>query len=126
MQKYDLINAQKAFDQFLSEFRESHGDYATVLEEDEKQLHKLLYALRKAKFETDCDGDYPIEFEIINRHKYERMNFRPQPYTHKAKTTEDFIRCIEAAKTNVIMATSQLDIALDALKRQLLVGSTNS
>jgi|SRR5271157_2030389 len=119
MRKYDLLNAQKAFENFLAHYRESHGAYATVYKEDEDRLILLLNALRKAKFETDPDGDYPIEFRVINRHNYERMNFLPQPYTYQAKTTEDFVRCVEAAKANVNMATSHLDLALDALTRHL-------
>jgi hypothetical protein len=61
----------------------SGGGFAPVTEADLEQLHGIFGALIAAKYETDPDGDLPIEFILTDRTRFERPMHLAIPYTHK-------------------------------------------
>jgi hypothetical protein len=67
-------------DEFLTERRESRGGWAEVTKDDVKLLSKIISALIKAKCEEDPDGDFPIEFLLINRRVERLPYFDTVPY----------------------------------------------
>lgn len=76
-------NAHDLVDQFLAERRESAGGYAPFTRDDGQLLHRLLYALDRAKFGSDPDGDTPLNWLVINRTKCQPHHYVCVPYAHK-------------------------------------------
>lgn len=59
---------------------ESDGGYAPVGQESLDELHALIMILIEARWETDEDGDLPVEFRLVNRNTFQRLHFQPVPY----------------------------------------------
>lgn len=53
--------------QFLSEHRKSDGGWAQITKNDITDLYKVIETLIKLKCDSDSDGDYPIEAQLVNR-----------------------------------------------------------
>lgn len=98
---------------FLKEKKLSDGGYAPVSKEDEEELSKIFYKIITAKWGKDPDGDYPIEFSITNRHKYERKSFVNLPYEHKAKNEKEFDRTFQIAMCNLSIAMRKVENLMD-------------
>lgn len=78
----DLLIALEAF-LCPQEKRKSTGGYAPVEDGDMNDLAQILRMLIERKWETDPDGDRPVDWELIDRTKYEPMPYRRQiPYRH--------------------------------------------
>lgn len=71
--------------EFLKVWKPSDGGWAKVEDAEVDQLRDIISGLIATKYEPDPDGAHPIEVEIVNRNKYERMHFFQVPYTHKNK-----------------------------------------
>jgi hypothetical protein len=67
-------------DTFLAERRKSEGGWAEITNDDIQQLEKIVLSLVKAKCQADPDGDYPIQFRIVNRRTHEHLSFQAVPY----------------------------------------------
>lgn len=82
---------------FLDQPRKSQGGYAEITDEDVMALNQIIALLIQAKCESDPDGDYPIDWKLIDRRKCWPMHYSPVPYGHKAKNQQDleeiFYRC---------------------------------
>lgn len=65
---------------FLSERRESKGGWAEITDADVVSLNDIISVLVVAKCDRDPDGDFPIEWLVVNRLRFERLHFVPQPY----------------------------------------------
>ena len=91
--KNKLLNQ---IEKFLSERKKSAGGWAPVSNDEIKQLYNIINLLIEEKYEEDVDGDLPVEVEVINRHLYQRMDFRPVPYRHKIETEDDEL-CYETS-----------------------------
>ena len=97
---------------FLSERRHSDDcGWATVEQQDLNQLECILYALIEAKWDADTDGDYPIEYVLVDRTKYVRDNFFSIPYVHEANA-ESRLKIVQDCMRNVLIAQGQLDSAI--------------
>lgn len=71
-------------DEFLAERRKTDGGWAEITPEDVRMLDRLVRLLVDAKCEKDTEGDWPIEWIIVNR-RIERMPyFRPVPCSDSA------------------------------------------
>lgn len=90
---------------FLQERRVSSGGYAEITERDIKDLYQLIDAIIVAKCAPDPDGDYPIDFKLIDRTKYWPMHYLPEPYDHELKNVEDGL---DTALTNLSMANNRV------------------
>lgn len=82
----------KQIDAFLEVRRKSTGGWAEVTDEDMAQLSGVIEALIEAKFETDPDGDLPVEFGLTNRNTEMRSHFVSVPYEHKGEFDKHFSR----------------------------------
>ena len=60
---------QTKIDQFLSETWYSDGGWAQVTDQDISDLREIIQLLIENKCQPDTDGDYPIEYALINRRK---------------------------------------------------------
>lgn len=58
-----------AIENFLAEGRESDGGLAKVTEDDMMLLDQIIDGLIRLKCEADPDGDFPIEYALIDRLK---------------------------------------------------------
>ena len=74
-------NLKRMIAKFLAECRESDGGYAPVTESDMEQLEAIIAILVSTKFEPDPDGDFPVEWKLINRNTHHGMHYRPVPYS---------------------------------------------
>lgn len=104
--------AHDALDQFLDEHRTSPGDgWADFPESDEALFHTLMLAILKAKFEGDMDGAYPLEYTLVNRKRYNRLQYFPVEYFHKNPTIYGYRQYLLNARTNLSIATREVDMA---------------
>lgn len=67
------------------------------------------------KFGTDCDGDVPIEVEIIDRTRFERVHSIPLPYSFDAGN-EKLLDILYLAIGNVMSATQRVDSLMKLIR----------
>ena len=67
---------QNRIESFLSEKRKSSGGWAEITDGDVAALSVIIDQLIKLKCEPDPDGDYPINFALVNR-RVGRWPFKP-------------------------------------------------
>lgn len=113
-----------AIDKFAKDRRLADGGgWAPVHDEDLDQLHCILNALLVLKFQRDCDGDLPINFEIIDRTKFEPSHFMPVPYNpfeaspeKKAEHMKEVAYNLETAAKAMIRAIKIQELDADRKK----------
>lgn len=98
-------------DRFLAERRESKGGWAEFPDEDMKLFAEFLCGLREAKFEPDPDGDYPLEFVLVNRTVHQGYFYRPVPYV-RSSTDNRLLSALRIAEANLGIAKWQLEMLL--------------
>ena len=103
---YELI------DKFLKEKRVSDGGWAPVSMLDFSGLEKIVYQLVQSKWGPDPDGDYPINWVLIDRTRFEPLHYQLMPY-HKMKPnpSADEWR-LERALLNLSIAMQAVDICM--------------
>ena len=94
----------EAIDSFLGRRRLSDGGYAPVLPVDLDELDSILKLLISLKWQEDPDGDVPIEFVIVNRHRFQRRGYLNLPYVHKVIPDGEFEGYTEAVIFNLEIA----------------------
>lgn len=95
---------------FLEERKESDCDgWAPVAFEEMKDLCGIVEDMIRMKWEADADGDVPVEFDLVDRTRFERSHFRPQPYEHKAETLDAKDDCLDIALLNMHMAVDKVN-----------------
>jgi hypothetical protein len=100
----------KKIESFLAHRSESeHGGYAKVAENDVEDLFDIFSEILKLKYGSDADGDIPVEFRIIDRTKYERLQYFAIPYEHKAKSEDEILRTLSLLSTNLNMAANAVN-----------------
>jgi predicted RNA-binding Zn-ribbon protein involved in translation (DUF1610 family) len=105
-------------DKFLAEKRVSDGGLAPVTEEDIVQLHVILNRIIRMKWGADPDGDWPINWQLIDRTRFEPMHYRPVPYEHEAEGVARLER-LNIVLLNANIANRELDVTLRILQAQL-------
>lgn len=83
--------------------------YAPVKDGDVNELGCILQRLIEFKWDSDVDGDYPINWKLIDRTKFEPMYFFEVPYDHYCSTHEQRQRRLDNLITNVNMAVRDLE-----------------
>ena len=72
-----ISKLNKMISQFLSETRKSvAGGWADISDEDMIRLDEIIYKLIELKCQKDADGDYPINYSLVNR-RIQRFAIRP-------------------------------------------------
>lgn len=118
---------QKKIDAFLAERRPSNGGWAEITNKDVIQLENIIQALIESKCQPDPDGDFPIEFVLVNRRNTQGLHYTPMSYGHKngesleqeLKRAEDRL---DTAMYNLSMASSDAQTAykqLTTIKEQI-------
>jgi hypothetical protein len=93
--------------------RSDSGGYASATNEDIKDLYSLLYMLSAAKFETDVDGDLPLQFMIVNR----KVEYHPAlsgTLTHSREDEDgkiSFEEVVENIRNCMLYSNAYLDRA---------------
>jgi hypothetical protein len=106
----ESLNA--AINEFLKERRESKGGgWAAIEPEDIDQLHEILARLVLLRCAEDADGDLPIEWNLIDRRRYEPMHFDAVPYSHGIENRQ---RSAEAFEAHYSKVSLNLQVALTA------------
>jgi len=107
----------RLIDRFLAEKRKSDGGYAPVTEQDWSQLNEIIDTLVMLKWSPDPDGDWPIDWKLIDRTQYEPMHYHPVPYDHK---TVAKLERLSTVAMNATIATDELNTSIRLLQLDLL------
>lgn len=104
-------------DEFLKTRRDSRrGGWAATEPGDLKQLNDIIEKLVRLKAEADADGDLTIEWQLVDRQRYERMRYRPVPYQQGFKNKEEDPN-LEAFAAHYARVTYNLGIAMAAFQQ---------
>lgn len=129
MRKPSRATIDSTLDKLLAERRKSDSSYAPVTDEDWKLLHRLINDILHAKFESDADGDLPVEYDLVNRHTHQRNQYLPVEYASENKTTQEILDIVrrlaynvEAAARGMDLMASNLAYYLDCAKDTLETG----
>ena len=109
----------KRINEFLTDRRMGDGGWAPVTERDLNQLCAIIDWLIKMKWETDPDGDFPINWKVIDRTRFEPMHYHPVPYEHKARDDAALADRLSTVLTNADIATHALSMSLRVLQDKL-------
>ena len=100
-------------DNFLKNRRPSvKGGWAQLTKEDMQDLKYLIDELIAEKCEPDADGDYPINFLLVNRLVFEPIHFLPIPYSFKQPD-----EALDTAIINSRIASEKLEQAWKEIQR---------
>jgi len=105
-------------DKFLAEKRVSDGGWAPVTEQDLRQLCSLMDRIIRMKWGKDPDGDLPIELEVVDRTRFQRMHYAPVPYEQDADGALGLER-LGIVLLNANIANRELDVTLRILQNKL-------
>lgn len=119
MTKHELKVLNNLIADFLAERRKSDGGFAPVTEQDLNQLCSIMEKLTGMKWGRDADGDLPIDWEIIDRTRFERMHFQPVPYQHKAQNELAANEHLNAVVLNARIANDELNTTLKLIQLEL-------
>jgi len=86
------------------------GGYAPVDSKEIQEIDEIFNVILELKFMADCDGDLPVEVDVLNRSVFEtNTGDLPIPYMHKAKTVESIDEIISIACCNASSAMTRLN-----------------
>ena len=105
-------------DRFLEDHRESDcGGWAQITPGDIELLREIIRELITLKCDKDADGDYPIQFKLVNRRTHEHMHYSPLPYREQRNDDREvvevipFVKLMRILMMNLSIAQSRLDTA---------------
>lgn len=102
---------------FLKNRSEAHGSGWPVVEpEDTRRLGMLMYSIVKAKWETNVDGDLPIQTKVIDRTRYQ-WHGAMIPYPDMAADLPALMSVFDTALANALQNMS----AFQEVARMLVV-----
>jgi len=119
MRKREREALDRLIDRFLAERRESDaGGWAPVTLADIERLHIILNKIIRMKWGADPDGDRPINWQLIDRTKFEPMHYDPVPYEHQVEGAAKFER-LGIVMRNARLANSELDTTLRLMQHDI-------
>lgn len=99
----------------------SAWDPDKVTTEKLSELYKRVEEVLEELFERDEDGDFPVEVRLVNRTLYETMaGYLLVPYTHRAKTYDDFDKIMSCILSNLGRSSRQLEQVIQIRKDRKL------
>lgn len=110
-----ISELNKIIAEFLANHCQSTGGWAKVIPADIEKLRHIVWMLIRLKCDADPDGDYPIEFKIIDRTQDECFNFVTVPYSDKDEAGH-----IDAVLINAGIANRAASAAWDHLMQKRL------
>lgn len=81
------------------------------------RFYAKVTRLAEQTFGRDCDGDLPVDIEIVDRTRYERLHYQPVPYSHKPHDPEERLRLLHG---NLRLALDEVARDMDLRKRKRL------
>ncbi len=103
---------QDKISKFISTRYLSDGGYSKVTKEDLELLYNIVELLIELKWEADPDGDYPVDFALIDK-KNERMDYyEPYPPFSRENMDDPDIRrkIFRTLNMNLQIAAGQMDV----------------
>jgi flagellar biosynthesis component FlhA len=112
-------NDKKEIDSFIEEVKKFvqnkscslDSGYAVVAKKDIDEMYDLIERMVELRFELDSDGDYPIDFKLIDRTRFQSSNYRliPHPEDFDNETLEEQWKIAKIAKINLENAQEQFN-----------------
>jgi hypothetical protein len=100
----------KMLTDFLEHRSESqNGGWPKVEDSDIEALSEIFREILKLKYEQDCDRSLPVEFRVIDRTKFERLQYFLIPYEHEAKTDDERLEILSRLSINSHMAADAVN-----------------
>lgn len=97
----------KDIELFLSERRESEqGGFSLVTDKDRDIFGDIINKLIMLKWESDADNDFPIEFKMIDRTRFQRMHYMQVPYLPIVPTLRELLKARRIIDVNLDIAFS--------------------
>lgn len=88
--------------------KEDYSSKNPIPEKDLEDFYKTISALAKKTFGTDSEGDCPVEIELTDRSRCERLHFVNMPYPDWNKTNIKRIeKRFKVANLNLSVANEQ-------------------
>lgn len=120
------LRMRQAFDAKLDAFLKTprmseNGGWSKVEDQDMEDLTEIIQLLIDMKFERDGENDPSVEFDLVDRNKYERMHFVPVPYSAWKSRDKDGateFQVLEAAELNVAVAMERFKSAFKMFQYQ--------
>ena len=94
------------------------GGWAPATYDETHELYDILMDIVAAKYETDADGDLPIEATLVNRCKTGRLHYWPLEYLHcgnEAPSLKEIHEVLGTARMNLCMAQDDVESTLKQL-----------
>jgi hypothetical protein len=112
-------NDKMEIDAFIEEVRKFvqnksrslDSGYAIVTKKDVEEMYDLIERMVELRFAQDSDGDYPIDFKLIDRTRFQSSHYRliPQPEDFDNETLEEQWNIAKIAKINLEVAQGQFE-----------------
>lgn len=117
MDKPTRAELNAAIDAFLKDPRKSSrgGGWAEIQPGDVDQLDAIIEKLIRLKSEEDADGDLTIEWQILDRQRFQKSQFDPVPYKHGFKNKGDG-QDLKAFEEHYSRVTYNLSVAMSEFK----------
>ena len=112
-------------DKFLKKKIKSHGGRAPVLVEDLEEICEIFCGIIELKYQSDADGEYPVDFMVTDRTTCEPMQFYPRPYPPNYSGEpgpEDMLRDMlrfDYAQSNLELAAGLLSETMKPMRKYM-------
>ncbi len=111
MSRLDVLDV--LVDRFLDDYRQSDGGWAQISPKDMELLGDIIYELIDLKCDRDADGDWPIEFRLVNRRTHERLHYHAVPYREQKDRVIPFAEFMQILSGNLHQAAGRLDTEVE-------------
>ena len=88
------------------------GGWAKVTRDEMLTLQDIISALIISKYHGDEDGCRPIDFQLVDRTKYEPMHYWPVVYNHGDLTEDQQVARMDDLLGNLNIATERVRAAI--------------
>ena len=113
-------------DKLLKKKVKSHGTWGEVTTPDLEDLCEIFDGLIRLKYQCDADGDFPVDFMLIDRSTCEPLHFTPLPYPPKYQGgepgPEDMLRDMlrfDYAQSNLELAAGLLSETMKPMRKYM-------
>ena len=86
-----------------------NSGWAEVAEGDIEKLHAIILKILEMKYERDCDNSLPVEVDLVDRTRFERLHHVLVPYEHMAKTNDERMEILSRLNANARIAVEALN-----------------
>jgi len=105
----------KKIESFISESKGNGCDWPEVANSEIEELNDIIRTIIDIKFKRDCDGDSCVEFELIDRTRYEGRFLPLIP--HKVNNE---LEALEVLRSRAMISRSSLEKLESGLSCRIL------